>query len=126
MSTEKTKQPAAKRSPVVRANRQYQPAVNLNLNVRGLPESATLEINERSAELTRQGRHVYRLGLGQSPFPVPEPIVEELKVNAHQKDYLPVKGLPALRAAIQRAMCGGPCRRGRPSCRTSPSTSIWR
>ncbi|MFZ0426842.1 MAG: aminotransferase class I/II-fold pyridoxal phosphate-dependent enzyme [Acidobacteriota bacterium] len=99
MSTEKTKQPAAKRSPVVRANRQYQPAVNLNLNVRGLPESATLEINERSAELTRQGRHVYRLGLGQSPFPVPEPIVEELKVNAHQKDYLPVKGLPALRAA---------------------------
>ncbi|MEJ2080619.1 MAG: aminotransferase class I/II-fold pyridoxal phosphate-dependent enzyme [Acidobacteriota bacterium] len=99
MSIERIKQPGEKRTPTIRANRHYQPAVNLNLNVRGLPESATLEINERSAELSRRGRHVYRLGLGQSPFPVPEPIVEKLRVNAHQKDYLPVKGLPTLRAA---------------------------
>ncbi len=76
------------------------PEVNLNLNVRGLRPSATLEINERSNRLREEGRHVYRLGLGQSPFPVPEPVVEQLRVSAHEKDYLPVRGLPALRERI--------------------------
>lgn len=74
--------------------------VHLNLNVRGLAPSATLAINEKSNELAREGRKVFRLGLGQSPFPVPESVVETLKLNAHQKDYLPVKGLPALREAV--------------------------
>ncbi|HEX9779582.1 MAG TPA: aspartate aminotransferase, partial [Geopsychrobacteraceae bacterium] len=68
--------------------------VHLNLNVRGVPVSATLGINEQSNLLLSQGRQVYKLGLGQSPFPVPLPIVKELQANAHQKDYLPVKGLP--------------------------------
>lgn len=77
-----------------------QPDVHLNLNVRGLRQSATLAINERSAELIAQGRHVIRLGLGQSPFPVPQPVVDELKANAHQKDYLPVRGLAGLREAV--------------------------
>ncbi len=77
-----------------------QPRVNLNLNVRGLGQSATLAVNERSAQLQREGRQVFRLGLGQSPFPVPAPVVEELKANAHQKDYLPVCGLKKLREAV--------------------------
>ena len=72
----------------------------LNLNVRGMGPSATLAINERSAELCRAGRDVFRLGLGQSPFPVPDSVVEALKASAHQKDYLPVKGLPDLREAV--------------------------
>jgi len=74
--------------------------VHLNLNVRGLSPSATLAINEKSNELRQQGRRVYKLGLGQSPFPVPQPVVEALKVNAFQKDYLPVKGLGELREAV--------------------------
>jgi aspartate aminotransferase len=74
--------------------------VNLNLNVRGLEPSATLAINERSRQLIKEGREVFRLGLGQSPFPVPEEVVETLRQNAHQKDYLPVRGLPELREAI--------------------------
>jgi len=73
-----------------------KPDINLNLNVRGLPLSATLAINELSNALRKQGKKVYKLGLGQSPFPVPQPVVDELKNNAHQKDYLPVHGLPAL------------------------------
>jgi len=72
----------------------------LNLNVRGLGPSATLAINEHSFALQRAGRQVYRLGLGQSPFPVPIPVVEALRLHAHQKDYLPVKGLQALRDAV--------------------------
>ncbi len=76
------------------------PDVQLNLNVRGIPPSATLAINERCAELEKLGREVFRFGLGQSPFPVPEVVVEELRRNAHQKDYLPVRGLPQLREAV--------------------------
>ena len=74
--------------------------INLNLNVRGLTQSATLLINERSNELIKQGKTVYKLGLGQSPFPVPGIVQEALRRNAHQKDYLPVKGLLPLREAI--------------------------
>ncbi len=76
------------------------PDIHLNLNVRGLKQSATLAINERSAQLAHDGKKVYRLGLGQSPFPVPQVVVDELKVNAHQKDYLPVRGLRELRDAV--------------------------
>jgi aspartate aminotransferase len=76
------------------------PDIHLNLNVRGLPLSATLAINELSNELRKQGKKVYKLGLGQSPFPVPQSVVDELKNNAHEKDYLPVKGLAELRNAV--------------------------
>jgi len=76
------------------------PGINLNLNVRGMSPSATLAINERCAQLHREGREVFRLGLGQSPFPVAEPVVEKLRSNAYQKDYLPVKGLGQLREAV--------------------------
>jgi aspartate aminotransferase len=65
-----------------------------------LPPSATVAINERSNALRRGGRRIFKLGLGQSPFPVPECIVDELRRNAHRKDYLPVKGLPELREAV--------------------------
>jgi aspartate aminotransferase len=73
---------------------------HLNLNVRRTKRSATLAINERSAELQALGQKIYRLGLGQSPFPVPEPVTEELRKQAHQKDYLPVAGLQPLREAV--------------------------
>jgi aspartate aminotransferase len=74
--------------------------IDLNLNIRGLKKSATLAINERSSELKAQGRRVFKLGFGQSPFPVPEPVVKALQQHAHEKDYLPVKGLQPLRQAI--------------------------
>ncbi|MEC9071332.1 MAG: pyridoxal phosphate-dependent aminotransferase, partial [Myxococcota bacterium] len=34
------------------------------------------------------------------PFPVPDRVVESLRRNAHQKDYLPVRGLAELRDAV--------------------------
>ena len=76
------------------------PDVHLNLNIRGMGLSATLAINERSNELAAEGRKIHKLGLGQSPFPVPAHVQQALRDNAHQKDYLPVKGLPALRSAV--------------------------
>lgn len=77
-----------------------RPDVHINLNVRGLAPSATVAINEQSNKLIEKGRTVFKLGLGQSPFPVPEPVVDALKSNAHQKDYLPVKGLLKLRQEV--------------------------
>jgi aspartate aminotransferase len=74
--------------------------VSLNLNVRGLGHSATLAIKARCRALRAEGRPVVDFGLGQSPFPVPRPVVEALRRSAAEKDYLPVEGLPALREAV--------------------------
>ena len=65
-----------------------------------LKESSTLLINEKSKDLISQGKKVYQFGFGQSPFPVPEKIVNALKENAHKKEYLPIQGLPKLRDAV--------------------------
>lgn len=72
----------------------------LNPNVADLKESPTLRINQHCKELAAQGKHIYKLGLGQSPFPVPEPVVNALRLYAPQKDYLHVQGLPELRQAV--------------------------
>ncbi len=74
--------------------------VSLNMHVRGLGQSATLAINQRVRELRAEGRKVYNLGLGESPFPVPDPMVEALRLHASKKSYLPVEGLPELREAV--------------------------
>ena len=79
--------------------------VQLNLNVRGLKASATLAINERSHELRAQGQTVCKLGLGQSPFPVVPPVVEALRSNTFQKNYLEVKGLRELRDTVAAYYC---------------------
>ena len=71
-------------------------------NIINLQPSATLVINERSKELTSRGKKVYNFGFGQSPFPVPENIVNELKKNAHRKEYLPIQGLLELREVISK------------------------
>lgn len=76
------------------------PYAHLNLNVRGMKPSATVAINERSNALIEEGRQVYKLGLGQSPFPVAASVVEALRQNAAEKDYLPVCGLKPLRDAV--------------------------
>jgi len=72
----------------------------LHAPLRGMCSSATVAINERSDELRRGGREIFKLGLGQSPFPVPDLVVQALRQNAPQKDYLPVRGLRALREAV--------------------------
>ena len=71
-------------------------------NLNQLKPSSTLVINEKSKELIEKGKKVYSFGFGQSPFPVPEKIVQKLKENAHRKDYLPIQGLIELRNAISK------------------------
>ena len=74
--------------------------MDLQNNILGLKTSATLAINELSQKLIKEGKEVFKFGLGQSPFPVPDIIVKELQKNAHQKDYLNVSGLIGLREVV--------------------------
>ena len=62
--------------------------------------SPTLGINERVRALRAEGRRVHHLGFGESPFPAPPRLVEALAAHAHEKSYLPVAGLPALRETV--------------------------
>ena len=72
----------------------------LHPHLNQLVRSATLAINERSAEMAADGQTIYRFGFGQSPFPVPDSIVSALQENAYRKNYLPVEGLFELREAV--------------------------
>ena len=74
--------------------------VKLRKHLKGIGKSPTLNINEISGDLEDQGRTVYKFGFGQSPFPVPETVIDELKKYANEKAYLPVEGLYPLREAV--------------------------
>ena len=70
--------------------------------VKDLKPSSTLAINETSKQLEQQGKKIFKFGFGQSPFKVPEDVVEELKSNAYQNKYLPMQGLEELREAVAK------------------------
>ena len=70
--------------------------------VKDLKPSSTLLINETSRKLEEQGKKIYKFGFGQSPFKVPEDVVNELKDNAHQNKYLPMQGLSELRNVVAK------------------------
>ena len=68
--------------------------------VKNLKPSSTLLINETSRKLEEQGKKIFKFGFGQSPFKVPDDVVDELKKNAHQNKYLPMQGLSELRDVV--------------------------
>ena len=70
--------------------------------VKNLEPSSTLKINEISRKLEEKGKKIFKFGFGQSPFQVPNDIVNELKKNAHQNNYLPMQGLAELRNSIAK------------------------
>lgn len=74
----------------------------MNKNIKNLIPSSTLRMNELSQQLEKQGKTIYKLGFGQSPFPVPAAMVTALRQNAAEKSYLPVNGLPELREVIAK------------------------
>lgn len=74
--------------------------VALEPRLRGMAPSSTLASQEHAREREARGLPVARLGLGQSPFPVPGCVVDALRAAAPEKEYLPVRGLPELREAV--------------------------
>ena len=70
--------------------------------LKNIRTSSTLAINELSLKLQEDGKTIYKFGLGQSPFPIPDIIVKELQYHAHQKNYLDVSGLLELREVVAK------------------------
>ena len=68
--------------------------------VKSLEPSSTLKINEISKNLEKEGKNIFKFGFGQSPFPVPKNLINELRNNAHQNKYLPMQGLEELRKSV--------------------------
>ena len=68
--------------------------------IKNLKPSSTLLINEESKKLEKEGKQIFKFGFGQSPFQIPEDVVNELKKNSHQNKNLPMQGLSELRDAV--------------------------
>ena len=62
--------------------------------------SKTLEMGQLYKDLTKKGHKIINLGIGQSPFPVPQLLQNALKNNSHQAAYVDIVGLPKLREAL--------------------------
>ncbi len=62
--------------------------------------SATLAINARINELLAEGYQVFHLGFGEARFPVHPKILDAFVAHAKARSYLPVPGLPELRARV--------------------------
>lgn len=65
-----------------------------------LEESATLTINQNIKDLRGNGKFIYHLGFGESPFPVPDIVKEGLRSGEMVKAYQQTQGLPQLRESI--------------------------
>jgi aspartate/methionine/tyrosine aminotransferase len=76
-------------------------AVTIRPGLRGLKFSPTLLINERVAEMRRDGRTVYHMGFGESPFPVHARIRESIAGYSGKNQYLPAAGLAELRTVAR-------------------------
>ncbi|MGB2327905.1 MAG: pyridoxal phosphate-dependent aminotransferase [Flavobacteriaceae bacterium] len=74
--------------------------MKINRNISELKPSATLLINEKVKELREKGKKITHFGFGQSPFPIHNSIVDELKNHANNNHYLPVNGLNELRHQV--------------------------
>ena len=69
----------------------------INNTILTLKESATLGVNQKALRMRKEGVYICHLGFGESPFPVPEIMVEALTQSAGIKNYLPGLGLLELR-----------------------------
>jgi len=64
--------------------------------------ASNLAFNEKIKNLKGAGADIVHFGFGQSPFPIPQVMVDRLKDFAHINDYLSVAGIEELRVEICR------------------------
>jgi aspartate aminotransferase len=65
-----------------------------------IEESATLAINQNIKSMRQEGKKLYHLGFGESPFPVPEIVKAGLRRGEDIKSYQPTQGIPELRVNV--------------------------
>lgn len=70
--------------------------------LQNMGQSETLLMHQNSLAKEEKGETIYKFGFGQSPFAVPDFIVNALKENASQKAYLNVDGLQSLCEKVAR------------------------
>jgi len=70
--------------------------------IKNIKPSSTLRINEISKELEKNGKKIFKFGFGQSPFEVPDDVVNELKKHASKNKYLSIQGLEELRESVAK------------------------
>lgn len=75
--------------------------VTLSPVIQTIPHSPTLWANELVWQKRLEGKTIYHMGFGESPFPVPERLKKALGAAAHHKSYLKAAGLPELLEAIK-------------------------
>lgn len=74
--------------------------INISKVFNDIEESATLAINQNIKSLRTEGKKIYHLGFGESPFPVPETVKQGLNKGAGLKSYQPTQGILELREHI--------------------------
>lgn len=67
-----------------------------------IEESATLAINQNIKSLRSEGKTIYHLGFGESPFPVPEAVKTGLRRGETVKAYQPTQGISELREQVSK------------------------
>ncbi|MEW5820268.1 MAG: aminotransferase class I/II-fold pyridoxal phosphate-dependent enzyme [Cyanobacteriota bacterium] len=67
-----------------------------------IEESATLAINQNIKHLRSEGKTIYHLGFGESPFPVPECVKKGLRSGESIKAYQPTQGIKELRESVSK------------------------
>ncbi|XP_033109459.1 aspartate aminotransferase-like [Anneissia japonica] len=72
----------------------------LPTHLSGYNQASNLAQNEMVRKLVKEGETVYHFGFGQSPFPVMKAAQKALTEHTGENAYLPVAGLPELRASI--------------------------
>ncbi|XP_072033728.1 aspartate aminotransferase-like [Amphiura filiformis] len=83
-----------------RETKQLESRSLLMPHLREYCPASNLAFNEHVNKLIAEGKKVYHFAFGQSPFPVLKSAQKSLGEHAWQSAYLPVAGLPELRARI--------------------------
>lgn len=76
--------------------------IKLNSRLRDMKPSPTLQIHQKINELRGKGKSIVHMGFGESPFPIPGPVVDMLARSASDGRYFPAQGLPGLRESAAK------------------------
>lgn len=75
--------------------------IELSDEINSIPHSPTLWANDLVWEKRGKGEQVFHMGFGESPFPVPERLLQAVADNAGRQQYYPAPGVPEILETIR-------------------------